>query len=459
MCKRIPRHVAIGLAAAVFACSIYANLSFLVKAPADYRFFPPFKRHVNANSNTNLGAEYFNIARSLWAGEGFAHPFDKPTGPTAWQGPVLPVILAGLLWVCDGSRMGVTVVVVFLQDLVLIGTGFLVVALAQKTTRFAPGIVAGAFFLGLLCHFQLCFQHTTDCWLVLLGIDLQIAGLCWIWMWPLANKTAAAAWGLFGGLCALTTPVLGFTWGISSFLAACRHRSWSRLALAALVAGLVLTPWTVRNYVVFGRFIPVKSNAAYELYQSQCLQKGGLLEVTTFRFHPHTSTHRERKDYDALGEIAFLDRKREQFWQAVGGDPQNFIERVADRLLGALLWFEPFNRAQEPGWLVWLHRLLHPLPFLALLVVVFPGIAARLHWVQWAVLGVYLLYLLPYIAVSYYERYAVPLLGVKVLLVLWGADRLLSFWSAARTKGVLPAPPGRARPGHRAYNRGAVPPA
>jgi len=94
-----------------------------------------------------------------------------------------------------------------------------------------------------------------------------------------------------------------------------------------------------------------------------------------------------------------------------------------------------------------------------LLVVVFPGIAARLHWVQWAVLGVYLLYLLPYIAVSYYERYAVPLLGVKVLLVLWGADRLLSFWSAARTKGVLPAPPGRARPGHRAYNRGAVPPA
>jgi hypothetical protein len=39
------------------------------------------------------------------------------------------------------------------------------------------------------------------------------------------------------------------------------------------------------------------------------------------------------------------------------------------------------------------------------------------------VIGVYVLYLLPYIGVSYYERYAVPLLGVKVLLVVWGADR------------------------------------
>jgi hypothetical protein len=32
--------------------------------------------------------------------------------------------------------------------------------------------------------------------------------------------------------------------------------------------------------------------------------------------------------------------------------------------------------------------------------------------------------LLPYVAISYYERYAVPLLAVKVLLVLWAVDSL-----------------------------------
>jgi len=50
----------------------------------------------------------------------------------------------------------------------------------------------------------------------------------------------------------------------------------------------------------------------------------------------------------------------------------------------------------------------------------------RLSGTQWTVIGVYVVYLLPYIVVCYYERYAIPLLGVKVLLVLWGADRLLS---------------------------------
>jgi len=41
------------------------------------------------------------------------------------------------------------------------------------------------------------------------------------------------------------------------------------------------------------------------------------------------------------------------------------------------------------------------------------------------ILATYALYLLPYIGVSYYERYAMPLLAVKVLLVIWAADRLL----------------------------------
>ena len=38
----------------------------------------------------------------------------------------------------------------------------------------------------------------------------------------------------------------------------------------------------------------------------------------------------------------------------------------------------------------------------------------------------WLVLLLPYIGTSYYDRYAAPLFGVKVLLVVWAADRLLS---------------------------------
>src|SRR5207248_7161169 len=102
--RRVSILAVILLVAAIFACSIYANLSFTVTNQASYKYFPPFKAYVNANHNNHLGAEYFNIAKAMVAGEGFANPFGIQTGPTAWMPPVLPTILAGLLWVCDGNR-------------------------------------------------------------------------------------------------------------------------------------------------------------------------------------------------------------------------------------------------------------------------------------------------------------------------------------------------------------------
>ena len=430
---RPPFLAALVLSAAVGAFSLYANLSFLVKNPADYRFFPPFERHVNANSNGHLGGEYFNIARSLVRGEGFAHPFDRPTGLTAWQPPVLPGILAGLLWACGGSRTRVTAVVVVLQVGVLIGTGLLVLALARRTTsRLGPWPVAALCFAGLLCHFTLCFQSTHDYWLVLLAVDLLLAGLCLCR--PLGSRTAAAGWGLFGGLCVLINPVVGTAWAVLSLWAGVQSRTWSRLVVAALAALLTLTPWTVRNYLVFGRFIPVKSNLAYELYQSQCLQPDGLIQGPTFLLHPYGTATRERREYNALGESAYLDRKWEQFRQAVRADPADYGRRVADRFLAVTVWYEPFDRASEARRprALWLSRLTYPFPFLAVLLLVFSAAREPLHRAQWVVIAVYVLYLLPYVSISYYDRYAMPLLGVKVLLVVWAADRLLSFRLAGR---------------------------
>src|SRR4051794_33963238 len=60
----------------MFAGAIYANLAFAVTNQVDLEFFPPFKKYVNANTNHHLGAENFNIARSIAAGEGFASPWN-----------------------------------------------------------------------------------------------------------------------------------------------------------------------------------------------------------------------------------------------------------------------------------------------------------------------------------------------------------------------------------------------
>src|SRR5262249_40419752 len=158
---------------------------------------------------------------------------------------------------------------------------------------------------------------------------LLMAGFCWLG--PFRGWYRSAIWGLLGGFCALVNPVIALIWGIGSLVLGVRCRAWSRLALAVVAAGLTLAPWTGRNYLVFGRLIPVKSNLAYELYQSQCLQGDGLIQNTTFATHPYGGPGRERQEYKQLGEIPFLDHKREQFWESVWADPEDFLDRVACR--------------------------------------------------------------------------------------------------------------------------------
>ena len=178
------------------------------------------------------------------------------------------------------------------------------------------------------------------------------------------------------------------------------------------------------------RWIPVKSNLTYELYQSQCIGPNGLVEhPNTFASHPYTAPGPERTEYNNIGEMAYLDRKRDLFGQAVLKGPLELGVRMANRFLAATLWYVPFDRAEEAkiiGW-TWLRRLMHPWPFLAVLFLLGTAQCHRLHPAQWVVIGLYGLYLLPYVLISYYDRYAAPLLGVKVLLIIFAADRCLSW--------------------------------
>jgi hypothetical protein len=319
-------------------------------------------------------------------------------------------------------------VVIFVQVCTLIGTGLLVLTLAWQTThRVGVALAAAVFLAAVISDFRLWFQQTHDHWIVLLSMDFLLAGFCWLD--PLHTKKRAAGWGLCGGLFAMISPIAGFTWGALCLAVMVRQRAWTRCAIAFACAALALTPWTVRNYLLFGRLIPVKSNVAYELWQSQCVTADGLLQPSAFAIHPYSSAGRQRQQYKALGENDFLDQKRELFEQAVAADPLDFGDRVACRFLGATLWYMPFDRAEEARrpLVLWVSRIAHPLPFLALVFLLATTFWQRTPAAHRIAMGVYVLYLIPYVVVSYYSRYAMPLLAVKVLLVIWAADRFLSF--------------------------------
>jgi hypothetical protein len=342
------------------------------------------------------------------------------------------------LWITGGDRDAVMAVMIFFQVYILVATGILVLILVWQTTqrRLAVWFASLLFVGGLAYEFKMCFQILHDSGIVMLALTLVVTGFCLTR--PLGRWAVTVGWGIVGGIVALINPIVALAWGVLSLIAGVQQRAWSRLGLAVFVSVLVLIPWTVRNYLVFGRLIPVKSNLAYELYQSQCLQPDGLIQRNTFSTHPYGSPGKERQEYKRLGEMAFLDVKSQVFWQSVRNDPLEFIDRVACRFLGTTLWYVPFerNEATRRPVVFWISRCVHPLPFLALLFLSASAVWVPLHRAQWTVMAVYLLYLLPYIVASYYERYGVPLLGVKVVLVTWAAIRLVSLFRSGTPQGV-----------------------
>ena len=394
---------------------------------------------LHANENDHLGAEYFNIAKSLYSGEGFSSPFGESTGPTAWMPPALPTILASLLWVAEGDRGVVRLIVTWTQVHVLIATAVLTLLLLRTTTKYlavATLLAVGLFAAFFLAQYRLGFTSTHDCWLVLLTLDLLTAWLCW--RRPLGDVKAAAWWGLFGGFCGLVGPIVGWTWGVMSVATAISERRWRPLGMALLVAMLALTPWTVRNLLVFGRLIPIKSNLGYELYQSQCIEKEGTLHQKTFRTHPYAAKNAARREYLQFGEIAFIDSKRELFWKAVADDPLDYFERAAGRFMAAFLEYETFDPAYDRTrpWIVWANDVTHPLAFYALVFLLLSAIVRPLPRATWLAIGVFLSYMLPYVVISYYERYALPTLGLKVVLIVCAADRLFTLMTARLSREV-----------------------
>jgi hypothetical protein len=419
------------LSCVVLGASVCANLSPLKGS----RFLPPFRDGWDTNMVDHLGGEYLNIARSIASGDDFGSPFGDPTGPTAWMPPAYPTLLAALLLTL-GDEDAVAFCVVALQDLSLIYAGWVVLDAARRTTARPGGpAVALTFYIAwMFYHFHSWFQFTHDSWLVLLCVSLLFHGAGHSWD-RAPSRATATLWGLGGGASALVSPVLALPWAAVAVVTMRRRRPF---AWSLLVAALVVAPWTARNYWVFHRLIPVKSNAYYELYQSSCLEPSGVLRHSTGVDHPYRNPGPERWAYADRGEIAYLDDYRVRFREYLRERPLDFAAKVGNRLLAATILYFPYD--DDEAIPLWANALLHPLPIWGLAAMLVVG-RGRLDPTKIIALVVYLTYLTPYVLAAYYERYALPLTGVQALWCYWGWDAI---WpSASRCR----AGPGQASPG------------
>jgi len=132
-----------------------------------------------------------------------------------------------------------------------------------------------------------------------------------------------------------------------------------------------------------------------------------------------------------VGETGFLRRRWPPVIESIQKDPLDLVNRIANRWMAATVYYHAFYPMDEYNypWQLRSKRLYFALPFMSLLVILtlrrfpFPKGLVAAMWI-------YVLFLGPYVLISYYDRYAAPLFAVKVILVAYGFDTLREFFFA-----------------------------
>ena len=400
----------------------------------------PWLKH---DFRSHIGAEYDCIAQAIRKGRGFSDPFQIETGPTAWMPPVLPYAIAGIYCAYGDDRSMVVFWMVALQGVSTWLACFILLRESRRLRHLIAGIII-AIIMYLTNFFQL-FQQTHDTGLLLLVISLLWLG-SGIGFQPVVSGSQARslchiinqiAWGAWGAFCTLCSPVVGGAWFVTTlWQTRPRQRTWREFHSWFVVFGmwlLLISPWMIRNYVEFGKWFPIKPNGMYELWQSQCLDDDGVLDAKSLSAHPWLGGGEQRARYQEIGEIAFIAEKGIEVRKIIWDNPLGFLERMANRGMAALVFYTPFSQLEDyyaGGWPMFFARCVHPLPIVSVAIIAALGTIpiARNIWITIALFG---LLLLPYVLVTYYDRYAAMLVGLKMLLVLYGWDAL---WS--RPRGV-----------------------
>jgi hypothetical protein len=385
----------------------------------------------------HLGAEYDEIARAIYSGRGFSDPFGIETGPTAWMPPVLPSLMAAAYFVSGGERWIVMVLFLALQWSAISSSVALVLHEAVRLHRYDWGLAVA--IVGLALNFRLLFGVTHDHALLILlvnGLFLVMTRgrdrLSW---------RDAASQGLFGGFVALCNPILATAWAVWITVTS---KSIRTVFISAVASIAVIMPWTIRNYLFFDRIVPIKSAAKFEFYQALCISRDGTVGPVCFWQHPWGRDNAARREYASVGESAFIDARGRPAYQKWQEAPMDCVDRLINRFVTATMWSETPSVWGVPLAVAIFNRLAFPWPFLslAMLVACKPALndrACRSHR-QWHVAAfMYAGVLLPYVLISYYTRYAAPLIAVKCLLVLYLVDFIVlkfgtpKFRSSARS--------------------------
>jgi 4-amino-4-deoxy-L-arabinose transferase-like glycosyltransferase len=367
-----------------------------------------------------FGWEMGRLARSIATGQGFSSPTDLPTGPSAWAPPLYPYILAGVfklfgIYTAASAWAILTFNSVF-AALTCLTLYRIAARLFDLRTARAAAWTWAIFPYVIYWPTRVVWETSLTTFLLSLALlmTLRLAEQGSL------RKIVMKEWlgfGLLWGLILLTNTavvsLLPFFLLWILYRSQNRSRQFAGLCLCLATAVVVITPWLIRNYEIFGKFVFIRDNLPLELHMANNGHSEGLW---TRNEHPGNDPQAMR-EFQEAGEAHFMEQKRVEFRRFLLDHPGTFAWFSAQR--AAYFWIAPPSFTNFKGYDLEISRHMN---FFLGAAFAFVGLWLTLRR---RVIGGFLLaccmiiYPLPYYMVNAFPRYKHPIEPVMTLLVVY----------------------------------------
>jgi 4-amino-4-deoxy-L-arabinose transferase-like glycosyltransferase len=289
-------------------------------------------RFSTQGDNFSFGYEMGRIAASLAQGHGFSSPFYVPTGPTAWQPPLYPLLIAAVFKVAGIYSAASAIILLISNSLFSALTAAPIFFLAWRS--FGAKIATWSAWVWTLspwaAYWAVKWVWETSIAAFLLCVLLLLA-------WRIADQGRARDWAVFGvlwGVAALLNTSLLSVLPILVLWLFEHHRDRQRskvagLLVAALCFVIVAAPWVVRNQRTFHQFVLMRSNFGVELRIGNGPGANGL---AMDYLHP-THNNLEFAKYREMGEIAYTRQRKHEALAWIAQNPASFARVTLARLV------------------------------------------------------------------------------------------------------------------------------
>jgi 4-amino-4-deoxy-L-arabinose transferase-like glycosyltransferase len=269
--------------------------------------------------------ESTNISVSLAGGQGFANPFGVKTGPTSWLPPMYQWIMAGVFKVFGiKTKLSAALILALncLFDSVTVIALFLVAlrTFGEKIAWWSAwtwALFPYAIYWAIHTNWDTCLSTMVMTFAFWLTLECA-RGVGWkTWAW----------FGIVWGVSALSnTATLAFLPFAALWILWRRRQELAPTLVKGLVAAAIciamVTPWLVRDYRVFHKFVPIRGNFGLELYIGNTPGANG-----TWQWWMHPSQNvLEMRQYLALGETAYVAEKKREAMALIRSDPARFAK-------------------------------------------------------------------------------------------------------------------------------------